>query len=78
LASVVFTAGDGIVEPFLLRDSDGAIVNLDGKIVTGSVWARRIKKFDLVVGAGIFVELLNPPSNPSDQSPHGYYLRTSN
>jgi hypothetical protein len=70
-----FVGGDEVIEPFLIEDSDGNILDLADMTVTGSVRWRDLSRIALGVGTGIEIINNRPDrsSDPSTQEPHGFF-----
>lgn len=72
-ASLTLVGGDEIVEPFVLKRTDGAILDLSLVNISGGVWWRRRLQIELAVDDGIEIEDEHPPlaAVGEDQIPHG-------
>lgn len=70
-----FVGGDEVIEPFLIDDSEGNILDLAGMTITGAVWWRGKARIALAVGTGIEIinNLPDRSSDPNTQEPHGFF-----
>lgn len=70
--------GDEIVEPFILENTDGSLVDLATVTIDGSIWWRGRERIPLPVGSSIIINVLFPvrAENPDDQVPHGFWHLT--
>lgn len=74
LQSYRYNNGDELAVPFLCRNEDGTIVDIDDLTITAELWVRGVKTLTLTEASGIEIVDAEPPDD--DETPHGYLRLT--